>query len=322
MSLESPALRAGRRIVVYEYLSGGGPVPDPQAAAELLRLGVTMRDALVRQLLQVPGVSVSYAVCDGAPALADAPGARPLQAAAGEDALAFVQRIAAEHDAAWVVAPETHGLLAAFAEAVGPQRWIGCAAETIRATSSKRATGERLAAAGLLTPQAFAGGATAWVVKPDDGAGCVDTRRYTDAAAAQAAADARSAAGERVRLEPWVEGEPMSASLLCDGQGRAELLSVNRQRITEAADGTLGFDGLALDVAEHGDTRWRALQRVAHGVAQALPGLRGYAGIDLVWHAERGPVLIEVNPRITCAFVGLSEALRRPLAAQILSLFP
>ena len=64
------------------------------------------------------------------------------------------------------------------------------------------------------------------------------------------------------------------------------------------------------------------VRRVAQQVAQAIPGLRGFAGIDVVWHAQRGPVVIEVNPRVTCAYVGLSAALRRPqLAAEILATF-
>ena len=54
-------------------------------------------------------------------------------------------------------------------------------------------------------------------------------------------------------------------------------------------------------------------------MVQALPGLRGFVGVDLVWHAERGPVAIEVNPRVTCAYVGLSDELDRNLAAEILA---
>jgi predicted ATP-grasp superfamily ATP-dependent carboligase len=53
-------------------------------------------------------------------------------------------------------------------------------------------------------------------------------------------------------------------------------------------------------------------------VADALPGLRGFVGIDLIWNEERGPVLIEVNPRVTTAYVGLSRRLGRNLAADVL----
>ena len=68
------------------------------------------------------------------------------------------------------------------------------------------------------------------------------------------------------------------------------------------------------------DLRRRSLAALAAHVAAALPGLRGFVGIDVVWHAQRGPVLIEVNPRLTCAFVGLSQRLGRCLAAEVLAM--
>jgi predicted ATP-grasp superfamily ATP-dependent carboligase len=38
-----------------------------------------------------------------------------------------------------------------------------------------------------------------------------------------------------------------------------------------------------------------------------------------VWNERDGPVVIEVNPRVTCAYVGLSAILQRNLAAEILA---
>jgi predicted ATP-grasp superfamily ATP-dependent carboligase len=58
---------------------------------------------------------------------------------------------------------------------------------------------------------------------------------------------------------------------------------------------------------------------LAQAVVLAVPGLRGFVGIDLVWHARLGPVAIEINPRLTCAYVGLSAALGRNLAAEIVT---
>lgn len=59
------------------------------------------------------------------------------------------------------------------------------------------------------------------------------------------------------------------------------------------------------------------LRRLAAQVARHVPGLRGFVGIDLVWHAHFGPVLIEINPRVTCAYPGLSARLGRNLAGEI-----
>ena len=40
---------------------------------------------------------------------------------------------------------------------------------------------------------------------------------------------------------------------------------------------------------------------------------------DRVWNEREGPVVIEVNPRVTCAYVGLSAILQHNLAADILA---
>ena len=49
--------------------------------------------------------------------------------------------------------------------------------------------------------------------------------------------------------------------------------------------------------------------------------LGGFVGIDLVWHDRRGPVAIEINPRVTCAYVGLSRSLGRNLAGEVIAAF-
>ena len=298
-----------KRVWVVEYLSGGGALHgDGPHGDALLAMGVSMRDAMVADLLQVPGCQVSAATCARAPVLQR--GAVAVQAEAGESPAAFVARKAATHDAVWLVAPETGGLLAQLHGAVPAERWLGCDAASIALASSKRATTECLTAHGVPTPLAFAGDAATrrWVTKPDDGAGAADTQVHADLSAA------RDHAGVSLLIEPWVEGAAMSLSLLCK-PGYFELLCVNRQQIAIDAQGRVSFEGVAVDREASASG---AFERVARDVVQAIPGLRGFVGIDLVMHEPRGPVVIEVNPRVTCAYVGLSAALGRNLAAELI----
>lgn len=312
------------KVLVVEYLSGGGlrelQGPDAVASADLLAQGTAMRDALAADLARVAGCELS--VADAAGAIAPRP---------GESMLDFVQRSAPQHHRVWVVAPENGGLLRQMQEAVGARRWIGCDAASIRIASSKRATLQCLAAADVLTPLAFMGSATdgaigsetdsaidsatRFVVKPDDGAGAIDTHVH----ATRAAADADLSARPGAVLEAWVDGEAMSLSLLCDS-GRAELLAINRQRVHVDDDGCVRYEGVDVRAVALRDERAAALRGVTYSVAGALPGLQGYVGVDLVWHASRGPVVIEINPRLTSAYVGLSAALDRNVAAAVLAL--
>ena len=308
------------RVFVYEYLSGGGwsDYGDDAAADELLPLGLSMRDAMVADLMRVADCSVSAAVCEPGNTLPAR--AMPLRSRTNESAFDFVARQSALHDLVWLVAPETDGLLARFQRAVGNARWLGCSAEAIELTAGKKATLAHLAAHGVQTPLAFADAPEIrrWVVKPDDGAGGVATHVHTRHADALEDQALRTQAGATLTLEPWIEGEALSLSLLCTEQN-AEMLSINRQCISIDAHGRLSFDGVSVDAVGPGDARRQSLAALAMQVARAIPGLRGFAGIDLVWNPQRGPVVIEVNPRVTCAYVGLSAALGRNLAAELLA---
>ncbi len=304
------------QVFVYEYLSGGGALGDP-AADSLMPQGLAMRDALVADLLASGHCDVTAATCAQAGALPG--GAAEMVAREGEAPLDFVARVGAQHDAVWVVAPETGGCLADFERVVGAPRWLGCDARSIAIASSKGATLRHLAAHAVATPLAQTGGAAAWVVKPDDGAGSLGTRVHGSLTAAQGDLAARQRRGESAWLEPWIEGQALSLSLLCE-LGRAELLSVNRQRIRHDDGGTLHYEGVEIDVMPPLDPRRPSLAALASRVAAALPGLRGFVGVDIVWPQRGTPVVIEVNPRLTCAFVGLSRRLGRCLAAEVLAL--
>ena len=298
-----------KRVFMYEHLSGGAV--DGEAAVELRADGAAMRDAVAADLRRVPGLQVACVDDASDDAKADADRG---------SAIDIVSRAASRHDAVWVIAPETGGLLLQLRRAVGAARWLGCSAAAIEIASSKLATLRRLAAHAVATPLAFDGDARhgGWVVKPDDGAGAIDTRRHTSRAAAEADLAERTQRGQPATLEAWVDGAALSLSLLC-GRARCELLSVNRQQVEADADGMLHFHGVSLNTLPRDDPRWQALQQLARQVDKAIGGLRGFVGIDLVWHAQRGPVVIEINPRVTCAYVGLSALLGRNLAAEVIA---
>ena len=302
-----------RRIFVHEAFTAqrGGLGP---ADADLLDAGRAMRDAIVLDLLDLPDVHVTCAVGPGPDC------GLPLQherlaatAAQDERELDFVRREQARHDACWIVAPETGGRLEGLQAAVAPERRIGCAPQAIRIAASKRATLALMAAHGLATPL-LSDGADGWIVKPDDGAGTVATRWHARLADAQA----EHARRPGTVLEPFVGGEPLSIAMLVDAEFSC-CLAFNRQHIAIDDDGhlqDLGVECAALDEAH--DARVPALRALAARVAAALPGLHGFVGIDAIWIPGRGPVLVEVNPRVTSAYVGLSARLGRNVARDVL----
>ena len=327
------------KLFVYEYLTGGGIDPALAGEASLLDLsaliveGRLMRDALVKDLLDLGGVQVTFA--SSRFETVD-PVREHCRAMPGESITRFVARVAREHDRAWIIAPECDGLLLRLHDSVGSARWLGCSKETIRIASSKSATAACLEAHGIPVTPALEPGQFAmpddvdapharWVVKPDDGAGGLDTFVYDRLDDACAEYDARAAAGRNPVLQEWVDGDPLSLSLIC-GEHDVELVSINRQLIglpDTAAPGkterVVEFSGVEVDQLDRQSAQGLQLASLARRIMSALHGLRGFVGIDLVWHAQRGPVVIEVNPRLTAAYAGLSARLGRNLASDLLT---
>lgn len=323
------------KLFVYEYLTGGGIDPALAGEASLLDLGAlivegrAMRDALVADLLDLGGVQVTFATSRFETA---APTRSHCMAMPGESIPGFVARVARQHDHAWIIAPECDGLLLHLHDSVGAARWLGCSKEAIRTASSKSATAACLEAHGIpvtaslkldaVVPQT--GAAARWVVKPDDGAGGLDTFVYDRIEDAGAEYKARAAAGRNPVMQQWVDGEPLSLSLVC-GAHDVELVSINRQLIglpDAAAPGksarVLEFSGVQINQIDKRSKQGVELEALARRVVSAIPGLRGFVGIDVVWHAQRGPVVMEVNPRLTAAYAGLSAHLGRNLAGDLL----
>lgn len=212
----------------------------------------------------------------------------------------------AESDAVWPIAPETDRELESVARRVlaAGRVLLGPDPGAITVAGSKRATAHRLAERGVDVVPCFDRGSAwpsiegPWIVKPDDGAGGVDARVFPSREEAKAAA---SDGHRRLIAQPWIEGEAMSLSVVAV-RDRVVVLSVNRQRL-RAPCATVDLE--AIDV--NCEPVSAPLSSLAERVAAAIPGLRGYFGIDFV-RTSAGPVVIEVNPRLTTSYAGLKEA--------------
>jgi predicted ATP-grasp superfamily ATP-dependent carboligase len=125
----------------------------------------------------------------------------------------------------------------------------------------------------------------------------------------------RHGAGQGYVLQPYLRGTDASLLLLCRA-GECALLAGNRQYLAlDAAGCRLTALGVNAMLAQ---TR-TSLEPLAQAVARAIPGLWGFAGIDLVLTND-GAIVVEVNPRITTAYAGLTASLGANPAAWLLDL--
>lgn len=295
------------RIFAFEYITGGGLLGKAVPEA-LRREGDMMLHALVNDLLQVPGTEVLT--------LRDAalPGPVPpidVRYVADEEAFASAWAACLNAcDAVWPVAPETAGILEDIVRRVfeAGVPLLGSRPEGVRIAASKRLTAEVLSEHGVAVVPLFALDAVvwqpgeSWVVKPDDGVGCMGIRMLRTAAELERLR-AKSQAPENLVAQRFVSGTPVSLCLLCN-QGRARLLSTNLQRMVMDND-AFKLLGCTVNARQVQDPIYHDL---AAAIAAAMPGLWGIVGVDLIAKGDR-PQVIEVNPRLTTSYVGLHRSI-------------
>lgn len=286
------------RVFICEFVTAGG-LRGQELPETLVPEGTRMRDALMADIEALPGVgSLLLAHDDRLPAPQDS--SIPISAA--DDPWTVWADLAAQADVVWPVAPETHGLLARVVRLMREkcEHVVACGLEAVETCSSKLATAQRLAATALphvptflaTEPPAELTGPV--VTKPDDGAGCENTHRW--------ASQADAPREEGLIIQPFVEGIPASLSVLVRPEG-ATLLTVNQQHLTET-NGVLSLSGLTVGGLGTDDR----IARLVPAVVAAFPGLSGIIGIDIIL-TPAGPVVVEVNPRITTSYAGLHRAL-------------
>jgi predicted ATP-grasp superfamily ATP-dependent carboligase len=312
------------RVFVYEYTCGGGLTTSGggQTAGPLRAEGWAMLSAVVEDLERVGGVEVRALLDEGC---GYEPKSRSyVRIGAGEETTGL-RDLARWADATLVVAPEFESLLATRC------RWVeeagGCllgpSVAAVELTGDKLALGRYLRQRGVPTPPvapahgpaAAVGFPAVW--KPRYGAGSLATFLVRTAGAVAACADAARAEGwdGEAMLQTFVPGFPASVAFLV-GPGRQLPLLPAAQELS--ADGRFYYLGGTLPLPPALADR---AVRLARRAVTAVPGLRGYVGVDLVLGDASdgsGDWVIEINPRLTTSYVGLRALAQTNLAEALL----
>lgn len=308
------------KILVFEYICGGGLAGQslpPSLAAE----GGMMLQALVDDLKFLPNIQLSVPL--------DARCAKPALLAEneivvvgfGRDIMAMLPALLVEVDLFWPIAPESDGILQSLAElaaACNTETLLSDSA-TLRICADKWATYGELAKHRLpvVETRLFGDGAEGWVgdvvVKIADGVGCQDS--FIVNADHLPAAVAALREPDRYIIQPYQSGQAASLSCLFR-KGQGWLLCCNQQQIV-LDQGRFSLRGCLVNVDNPKRNFYRHL---VAAIAEALPGLWGYIGIDLIETAGVGPLVLEINPRLTTSYVGIRRATGINVAEQVLRL--
>ncbi|MFG1344765.1 ATP-grasp domain-containing protein [Xanthobacter autotrophicus DSM 431] len=286
------------RVFICEYVTSGGlrdkPLPD-----QLVAQGTLIRDAIVTDLEELAGLSVVLAYDDRLPA----PNQDAVPVGKGSDPWITWSSLAHDADVVWPIAPEANGVLGRMVRlmAEGSARLIASSSAAIATTTNKLRMTERLAECGIAHVPTFPIDAVPpgldgdLVTKPEEGSGWGSTRAWPNRAALPRTAG--------LVVQPFVHGTPASLTVLARPDG-ATLLSANRLRVTHLV-GVFGFEGVTVGGVPDEDGQLAAL---SSRVVEAFPGLSGIVCIDVLL-TSKGPLVTEVNPRVTVSYAGLHAAL-------------
>ena len=222
--------------------------------------------------------------------------------------------VASQSDQIILIAPETHGILLqsliAIEQAGFGDRLINCPTPFVHAASDKQTTSVMLAAAGIPTPAGCtlpAGGSfpTGFrlpaVLKARESAGC-DGLRIIQNRSDFATPETDS------RLECHIAGIPGSVCCLCRAESIIPLLPFE-QMFTDALQPV--YIGGRLIHKEYHDRMQSLAVRSIEALNKATQTkAHGWVGVDMILGSRddgNDDRVLEINPRLTTSFIGLSR---------------
>ncbi len=310
------------KILVVEYITGGGMV-DATLPPALVHEGELMLHSLLADLLDLHELEIyitrDYRLFQDNFAVQKRRLSQ-LIIARNDDLMQVLQEKLDQFDALWPIAPESDNILAdlcSLTESAG-KILLNSSSEAVEIAGDKLKTYACLKRQNIKIIPGYPFSEIEQfnphlrVLKPFDGVGSSDVYLLKDQADFQRLR-ATVADPDNYILQPYIPGRALSLCCLF-ANGRAWLISCNEQHL-EITDGRFAL--LACKVNVQADAG--ACRQIIDRIAMAMPGLWGYAGIDLI-DSDTGPWVVEINPRLTSSCAGLRDALGINVAALVLGL--
>ena len=226
-----------------------------------------------------------------------------------------------KYDICWLIAPETENCLYNLTDLFmqNASIFIGSDLNAVHITSSKLMTCNILENANICTPETkllkdvIPDSKSGWIIKPDDGVGAENCIYVSDRLALRD--DMTIKENDNYIIQPFIEGEHMSMSLFVYNKN-IQLLSCNKQEITLKKN-LISLTGIGVNEFLSYQDQMREL---AESIVSAIPGFSGYIGIDLV-RSNNNFFVIDINPRFTTSYAGISASLGINITEKILNTF-
>jgi len=227
------------------------------------------------------------------------------------------------------IAPETDSALLQVQQSVlaESKRLLGCLPMATMIATDKYRCYQTLSKAKLSTPKTIL--ASEWslynfdsqsgyIIKPRDGAGCEETYYFNDPKALTDWLNIQAGKLEQFIIQPYIVGTSISLSLLCSKQDVA-VLAINQQHVTRHGN-RFKFEGCTVNGVSHTSFSIEQATLLAKTVDDAIAGLQGFVGIDLILQQDNNAMIVDINPRLTTSYIGLHQSLGSNPAELLLSM--
>jgi predicted ATP-grasp superfamily ATP-dependent carboligase len=320
-------------LLIFEYVSGGGHA-DQKISASILSEGYGMLRSLISDC-KADGHTVTTFMDSRLKTFNPPNEADKIVSVSSPDELsAKLTELSGVADAVYVIAPESGQVLEKLVEniEVSGGTSLNCEADAIKRVSNKMTAYETLERIGLKVPETVllnihekTGNIKRLtkelgyplVFKPLDGVSCggLSIVKDGDSIAGAVKKVAHESMNEQFIVQELIRGKAASACVISTGD-KAVAVTLNKQFVTLASpDGESGYYGGAVPF-EH--SLEKEALRAAERAVEAIGGLKGYVGVDMILTNEEA-VVLEVNPRLTTSYVGLRRVTEFNPAEEIIN---
>ena len=301
---------------LFEFITGGGLIgqtlPD-----SLVREARTMVQTLIKELIACGHYKITI-TRDSRVQLFDHD---VTQHTINTPFKKILPELVRKSDICWLIAPETENCLYNLTDLFmqNASIFIGSDLNAVHTTSSKLITCNILENANICTPETkllkdvIPDSKSGWIIKPDDGVGAENCIYVSDRLALRD--DMTIKENDNYIIQPFIEGEHMSMSLFVYNKN-IQLLSCNKQEIT-LKNNLISLTGIGVNEFLSYKDQMREL---AESIASVIPGFSGYIGIDLI-RSNNKFFVIDINPRFTTSYAGISASLGINITEKILNTF-
>lgn len=314
------------KLFVSEYVCSGAWL-EPEISGSLAVEGRAMLEAILEDFARIPGVEV-FTTWDWRLGSSRVEGVETILVGSVEEEKQRFDQLSRECDAAYVIAPESQGILArrSFAVVRTSARLLGPAIPAIDICANKLKLFDHLRRNEISTIETR----PFWfelsrsvdfeypiVVKLTDGAGSQDMALIHDRSEFDRLRETRPQASPFQDIwQPYVPGTAVSVAMIISADGTtAEAFPPAEQLLSD--DGRFRYLGGKIPARCENH---RVIQETALAACRVVPGLCGYVGVDLIVPdaAPNRPVVVEINPRLTTSYLGYRALTDENLAERIL----